>query len=143
MTLNIKQNLQFAFIQIPAGREANAIAPGGHGCDGAREAVRSGEIVFAAHASGQGNRCADKDEVCVVAMYLVGDSRSNLVLINSSNTTQPVRVDRSNMSKRYLSDFKRRCYEEAAAAEGRGVGGGGECPTMAMTEEQEMNDIQS
>lgn len=41
-----------------------------------------------------------------------------------SNTTQPVRVDRSNMSKMYLSDFKRRCYEEAA-------------------EEQEMNDIQS
>lgn len=62
---------------------------------------------------------------------------------NYSNTTQPVRVDRPNMSKRYLSDFKRRCYEEAAAAEGRSEGfcAGGEGATT--TEEQEMNEIQS
>lgn len=47
------------------------------------------------------------------------------------------------MSKRYLSDFKRRCYEEAAAAEGRSEGfcAGGEGATT--TEEQEMNEIQS
>lgn len=53
-----------------------------------------------------------------------------------SNTTQPVRVDRTNMSKRYLSDFKRRCYEESG-------GDGGPASAMMTCEEQEMNDIQS
>lgn len=71
-----------------------------------------------------------------------------------SNTTQPVRVDRSNMSKRYLSDFKRRCYEDQATATATAAlmagtalaqsepGGAGNS-AINTTEEQEMNDIQS
>lgn len=64
------------------------------------------------------------------------------ILTKTSNTTQPVRVDRSNMSKRYLSDFKRRCYEEPAT--GSAPGGASSGATSLMTSiEHEMNDIQS
>lgn len=44
------------------------------------------------------------------------------------------------MAKRYLSDFKRRCYEDGQAAADVAAEASA---AMMMTEEQEMNDIQS
>lgn len=34
-----------------------------------------------------------------------------------SNTTQLVNVDQSNLTRRFLSDYKRRCYEDEETAQ--------------------------